>query len=692
MFLSNRKFILAVCAVSFVVAGLIFSDRVFGLSVNPSTTVQQPLAIPAPTNISTNSTQAVNVSYLNSAGYLNASSNLPWNKLTGFPSSCSSGYYVSAVGSSLTCTVLPTITNSWASSGSNIYSNNSGYVGIGNSYPSYKLDVYGTINASNALCISGTCKNTWNDPWSNLTNFPSSCSSGQYVSGVGASSLTCSTPSSAWSSITGFPSSCSSGYYVSGVGSSLACTVLPAAATNYWTVSGSYLYNNSGSYVGIGNTNPSYKFDVSGDTRLGGNVGIATTPNSSYPLNVSGRSYLNGNVGVGTTPSTYALDVSGSINASNALCISGSCKNTWAQSCSFGQYVSGVGASSLTCSTPSNSWTSSGSNIYSNNSGYVGIGNSYPSYKLDVYGTINASNALCIYGSCKNSWDWIDSGSYIYPINSSYIKMYDSGRGEFSSITATGGSSSFDSVNVYRLYASDIVTTNKGIIVNGSYSDFNGSVKFRNGTITLQGASLNFDNLVSVRGAYDYTYGDELLIDDFLSVSDGVYIGGKSYLNGNVGIGTSPSYSYTLSVSGNANVAGTLSATTKNFVIDYPLDPENKQLVHSTLEGPEIAVFYRGEAQLENGKVEVKLPDYFEALTRKDGRTVLLTPKFDNLDEPISQLAASGVENGKFQAKSIDNNSPNQKFYWEVKAVRADVLPLEVERVKTEKERVKNAK
>lgn len=138
-----------------------------------------------------------------------------------------------------------------------------------------------------------------------------------------------------------------------------------------------------------------------------------------------------------------------------------------------------------------------------------------------------------------------------------------------------------------------------------------------------------------------------------------------------------------------SNITGvnSLSATTKNFVIDDPLDPENKQLIHSTLEGPEIAVFYRGEAQLQNGKAEVVLPDYFEALTRKDGRTVLLTPKFDNLDELISQLAASGVENGKFKVKTIDGQNPSQKFYWEVKAVRADVAPLEVERLKTETEK-----
>lgn len=120
----------------------------------------------------------------------------------------------------------------------------------------------------------------------------------------------------------------------------------------------------------------------------------------------------------------------------------------------------------------------------------------------------------------------------------------------------------------------------------------------------------------------------------------------------------------------------------KHFLINHPLDLENKYLIHSTLEGPEIAVFYRGEAQLSNGEAIISLPDYFEALTRKENRTVLLTPKFSD-DAPISMLAASEVKDGTFTVKMIDSKNPSQKFYWEVKAVRADVEKLEVERTNT---------
>ncbi|MCX9024761.1 MAG: hypothetical protein OIN85_01545 [Candidatus Methanoperedens sp.] len=119
----------------------------------------------------------------------------------------------------------------------------------------------------------------------------------------------------------------------------------------------------------------------------------------------------------------------------------------------------------------------------------------------------------------------------------------------------------------------------------------------------------------------------------------------------------------------------------KAFMAHHPLDPENKYLTHSTLEGPENAVFYRGEAELSGGRTTIQLPDYFEALTRKENRTVLITPKFEG-DSQVSMLAASEVDDGKFDVKMIDRKNPSQKFYWEVKAVRADVGILDVEEQK----------
>ena len=143
------------------------------------------------------------------------------------------------------------------------------------------------------------------------------------------------------------------------------------------------------------------------------------------------------------------------------------------------------------------------------------------------------------------------------------------------------------------------------------------------------------------------------------------------FAGGGVYVGTDPA---------NPQVAF-YSNGTKHFVIDHPLDPENRALHHVCIEGPEVAVFYRGTGRLEGGRAEVELPGYFEALTRAEDRTVMLTPVAED-GEPVTPLAASPVREGRFTVRAADGSNPGQRFSWQVTAVRADVEPLEAETVK----------
>ncbi|MFA5184052.1 MAG: hypothetical protein WC456_00835 [Patescibacteria group bacterium] len=95
---------------------------------------------------------------------------------------------------------------------------------------------------------------------------------------------------------------------------------------------------------------------------------------SQWTTNASGIYYSSGNVGIGKTNPAANLDVVSSINASGtvngtSLCIGGDCKASWA------------------------AWTNSGVNMYSSNSGNVGIGITNPAAKLDVGGVVNATGA-----------------------------------------------------------------------------------------------------------------------------------------------------------------------------------------------------------------------------------------------------------------------------------------------------------
>lgn len=65
-----------------------------------------------------------------------------------------------------------------------------------------------------------------------------------------------------WPDSAGIPT----GYALFKQGNSLAW-LSAGSGTNYWTLSGSNLYNNSGSKIGIGTTTPQYKLDVAGPWR-----------------------------------------------------------------------------------------------------------------------------------------------------------------------------------------------------------------------------------------------------------------------------------------------------------------------------------------------------------------------------------------------------------------------------------------
>ena len=113
---------------------------------------------------------------------------------------------------------------------------------------------------------------------------------------------------------------------------------------------------------------------------------------------------------------------------------------------------------------------------------------------------------------------------------------------------------------------------------------------------------------------------------------------------------------------GSVNIDGTLSATVKSFDIDHPTQ-EGKRLVYGVLEGPEHAVYVRGESKEDT----VILPEEWKGLVDKDTLTVQLTP----IGSP-----------DLYYYKNYENNSiivggPEKKHYfYYVQATRKDVEPL----------------
>jgi len=136
-------------------------------------------------------------------------------------------------------------------------------------------------------------------------------------------------------------------------------------------------------------------------------------------------------------------------------------------------------------------------------------------------------------------------------------------------------------------------------------------------------------------------------------------------------------------IDGDLEVYGNISKGSGSFIIDHPIDPENKYLYHSFVESPDMMNVYNGNIILNNnGEAIVELPDYFEALN-KDFRY---------------QLSCIGGYAPVYISEEISNNSfkiaggtPGIKISWQVTGIRNDPFAknnrIQVEVEKPVKER-----
>jgi trimeric autotransporter adhesin len=138
------------------------------------------------------------------------------------------------------------------------------------------------------------------------------------------------------------------------------------------------------------------------------------------------------------------------------------------------------------------------------------------------------------------------------------------------------------------------------------------------------------------------------------------------------------SISESLTVGGNLDVSGT-----KHFKIDHPLDPENKYLLHASVESSEVLNVYSGNVVTDaKGDAVVTLPDWFEALNRDLRYQLTVIGTF------AQAIVANEVQNNRF---TIKTNAANVKVSWQVTGVRSDKAmkkqPFKAEENKPERER-----
>ena len=405
-------------------------------------------------------------------------------------------------------------------------------------------------NGSNVVnCNTNTCSLTCNSGYTNC--------SGACWSNTPPGGSNCATYNPCNSSCT----VCNAGYELSG-GACVAATLKLGSSSVSGTnviqaASGALLYVN-GTGVGVNTNNPSSTLHVVGVATLSDD--LAMTAGKSIKLNGASDTilyvgnYSSGGFSFGTSTSPMAsIYIEGDLRA-NRLCFQNDCKAGWSE-------IQGT-----------NYWTVSGNDIYSNNSGNVGIGTATPGAKLHVVGTIRTSLS-----GTGNRCLYVTSDGDIA------AKSEDCG-------TATGGDNLGDHIATQNLRLGSYWLSgdgnNEGISVDASGNVGIGTASpaarlHVSGNLYVTGSNSTVGTLQGGTVVAGYSTAAAVITSQSTNENLQIYANGAGNLflqqnGGNVGIGTtSPAYKLTVAGTGYFNspvIVGTPidvgHAATKAYVDD----------------------------------------------------------------------------------------------------------------------------
>ncbi len=133
--------------------------------------------------------------------------------------------------------------------------------------------------------------------------------------------------------------------------------------------------------------------------------------------------------------------------------------------------------------------------------------------------------------------------------------------------------------------------------------------------------------------------------------------------NGGTGVvGSAQANGYGVFAVGRLGASGT-----KSFVIDHPLEPENKELMHYCAEGPEPRNVYQGHVTTgTDGYAWVQLPDYYSSINRDPEYT--LTVLDESADFVLAKVTKK-VDGNQFQ---IRTSKGGVEVSWRVEGIRND--------------------
>ena len=320
---------------------------------------------------------------------------------------------------------------------------------------------------------------------------------------------------------------------------------------------------------------------------------------------------------------------------------------------------------------------------------YWGIGGYFKGGYIGAYGTVSPTGSYDYYGveayvsggtgtnygvySIANNGNTNHAGKFISysgggsgTVNYGISSIASGGETNYAGYFLTFTAADYGSAG----YFINIDDNGNGIIVGSNnvnplyYYPDGEAVAATGKMVAISGYSENDDdNTVCIRGVYkgSDTYDATGVLG--LSTPTDYYGYGVKGIGGWIGVygETDSNGWYGVYSNGDFGASGT-----KSFMIDHPLDPENKYLKHFSIESNEVLNVYRGNAVLDaNGEANIQLPNYFHAVNKNF--SYMLTP----VGQPAPDIYVSKEidTNGTF---TIAGGHAGQKISWYVYAERND--------------------